>query len=302
LQLYRDSTPIGQAVQAEASATNENVPYCLSVIDSPGAGTYVYKLEATSVNGSNFQFGEAAGPVISVVELTGAGTSGSSGTSGASISVPGLNNELLTSDGSGGLVAETDLTFDGSILRSPYLYSTNSVGDEGGEINLAVPQNTTLSTGIVVDSFQDRVRIFEGGGSARGVSIDLSKTPNGVGGELFWKTSGFLDAGIFLSMDNLKVTVTTSGNRGLSVAAVSTSFTANVAGWYIGGGGGNGSMVNNQSWTTTPTTSLFGWNFTAEGEVSTYSIVDKTNNRMYRVTLMIGSAYLNNFLSIERLY
>ena len=31
-------------------------------------------------------------------------------------------------------------------------------------------------------------------------------------------------------------------------------------------------------------------------------ILDKTNSRMYRVFMMIGSGYNNNFISIERLY
>jgi hypothetical protein len=71
LQLYRDSTPIGNTVQAESSGANENVPYALNVIDEVAAGTYVYKLVATSVTGT-FTFGEAAGPVITAVEINGA--------------------------------------------------------------------------------------------------------------------------------------------------------------------------------------------------------------------------------------
>ena len=305
MQLYRDTTPIGQAVQAESSSSNENVPYSLSVVDSPGAGTYVYKLNATSVNGANFQFGEAAGPVISVVELTGAGTSGSSGTSGTSGTspvVPGLNNELLTSDGSGSLVAESNLTFDGSNLSSPTISSTNASADEGGEIQLAKPPNGSLGGGITIDAYLDRLRLFEQGGSARGVYVDLSKAPSGVGGELFWKTSGFVNAGTFLTMDNLKVTVTTGGSRGLSIGAVSTNFTANVSGWYGYVSGGSGSSAANVAYTTTASGSAFGWSFPSEGDTAQYNILDKTNSRMYRVIMMIGSGYLNNFISIERLY
>jgi hypothetical protein len=209
----------------------------------------------------------------------------------------------LTSDGVGSLVAETDLTFDGSNLSSPVIRSSNSVGDEGGEIILAVPQtNTTLSTAIAIDSYQNKIRIFEGGGSARGVSLDLSKAPAGVGGELFWKTSGFVNAGTFITLDNLKVTVTTGGARGLSIGAVSTNFTANVSGWYGLAGGGSGNSAANVAYTTTASGSAFGWSFGSEGDTAQYNILDKTNNRMYRVTMMIGASYLNNFITIERLY
>jgi hypothetical protein len=55
-------------------------------------------------------------------------------------------------------------------------------GDEGGEILLAKPlTNTSISgTGIVVDVFQNRLRLFEAGGSARGAFIDLTTTGAGV--------------------------------------------------------------------------------------------------------------------------
>jgi hypothetical protein len=186
-------------------------------------------------------------------------------------------------------------------FSAPTLKSTNSSANEGGELQLVKSTNATISTGVIIDSYVDQVRIFEGGGSARGVYVDLTKAPNGVGGELFWKVSGLVDAGVFLTLDNLKVTVPTSGNRGLSVAAVSGSFFVNIGAWYGGSGGVGGTSVNNFSVTTTPSVSLFDWNFVAEGNTAQYTIYDKTNNRMYRVTMMIGPAYLNNFISIERL-
>lgn len=114
------------------------------------------------------------------------------------------------------------------------------IGDEGGEINFAVPQtNTSLSTRVVTDIWQNRFRIFDG--NAKGVFIDLGKAPEGVAGELMWKASGFVNAGSFIQLDNLKATIPTSGNRSLSIASVSGSFTAYVNGTYtLYGGGVNG--------------------------------------------------------------
>jgi hypothetical protein len=53
-------------------------------------------------------------------------------------------------------------------------------GDEGGEIFLEKPPNGTLSGGITIDSYQNRLRIFEQGGTARGVYIDLTAAAAGV--------------------------------------------------------------------------------------------------------------------------
>jgi hypothetical protein len=109
-------------------------------------------------------------------------------------------------------------------------------------------------------------------------------------------------AGTFVTLDNLKCTVTTSSNRGLSIGAVSTTFEADLSGWYAASVGSAGGSTNNISYTTTASTSLFNWNFIAHGDTAQYQIRDKTNNRFYRVTMMIGSSYISNFISIERLF
>jgi len=202
---------------------------------------------------------------------------------------------------SGSFNASGEVVAIGNITGST-LISTNSVGNEGGEIQLAKSANATITGGAVIDSYNDRIRIFEGGGSSRGVYVDLSKAPADVAGELAWKVTAVVNAGTYVTMDNLKVGVTTSSNRGLSIGAVSTNFTANIGAFYSVSGGVNGSATNNQTYTTTASASAFDWNFLGEGDTSTYNIFDKTNNRMYRVTLMIGPLHNDNFICIERLY
>jgi hypothetical protein len=86
------------------------------------------------------------------------------------------------------------------------------------------------------------------------------------------------------------------------VGAVSTNFTANISGWFGYTNGGGGASAVNIGYGTTGSTSAFGWGFLTEGDGSNYIINDKTNNRVYRVTLMIGAGYNNNFISIERLF
>jgi len=330
LQLYRDGTAIGKKVQAESSSSNENVPYCLNFIDNPTTpGTYTYSVRYVGGSGA-FGFGESDGNHITLLELgawsagtmpvSKGGTGNSSYTSGSVIFSDGTNlaqnNTNLFWDNANGRLGigtntpATKLDVTGSLqvsgnttLKSNAIIGTG-VGSEGGEIQLvnAATGSSLSGTAVSVDIYQDRLRIFEGGGNARGVHIDLSKAPAGVSGELIWKTSGFVNAGTFLTLDNLKVSLTTSGNRGLSVGAVSTNFTANIAGWYGLYGGGSGYSASNIGYGTTASTSAFSWHFPTEGDTSQYNILDKTNSRFYRVTLMIGASHNNNFISIERIF
>ena len=127
--------------------------------------------------------------------------------------------------------------------------------------------------------------------------------PAGVAGELIWKASGYVNAGAFVSLDNIKCTVTTGGSRGLSVASVAGTFQAHISGTfgYVNGVGGSATTAP-ITVTTTPSGSYFGWSFPNQGDGATYLINDVTNWRFYRVIMMIGPGYTNNFISIERLH
>jgi hypothetical protein len=222
-----------------------------------------------------FDFGESTGPLLTAVELR------------TNTNLPSTNN-----------------TFTGTNRFNGQVTLGGVGGDEGGELRLVTAEtNTTLTGGYVsADIYQNRLRFFEGGGNNKGVYVDLSKTPDGNAGELMWKVSGFVNAGTFVSLDNIKATITTGGQRGLSIAAVSTSFTANISSTFGFTGGGAGSSTNGFSVTTTPSNSLFNYGFNTEGDGSTYIINDRTNNRVYRITKMIGFSFNNNFISIERLF
>ena len=104
----------------------------------------------------------------------------------------GLNKEIQFND-SGTLGANAGLSFDKStgIFSTKLISVTNSTGDEGGEILLAKPStNTTLvGTGITVDAFQNKIRFFEQGGTARGAYIDLTECVGGAGTNLLAPSS-----------------------------------------------------------------------------------------------------------------
>lgn len=177
--------------------------------------------------------------------------------------------------------------------------------------NISIADNghllVVLTDGTVVDAGNVRVTGAEGARGPAGSKGDPGEPgvqgPAGVGIKGF--ASGYVDAGTFVTLDNIKATVTTSGLRGLSVAAVSGSFQAMISGSYAmsGGASGNATAGNGiPTYTTTPSTSWFGWSFPNAGDGSTYLVNDITNTKFYRIHLMIGPGYTKNFISIERLY
>lgn len=116
LQLYRDGTAIGKKLQVESSAVNENVPYCINFIDNPAAGTYTYSVKLAS-GGNSFQFGEADGNQITLLEL-GAWSAGtmpvSKGGTGNSSYTTG---SLLFSDGTNITQNNNQLFWDNTNAR-----------------------------------------------------------------------------------------------------------------------------------------------------------------------------------------
>jgi hypothetical protein len=125
--------------------------------------------------------------------------------------------------------------------------------------------------------------------------------PAGTGIKGF--ASGYVDAGQFVTLDNLKFSVTTGGQRGLCCATVTGTATLSISANYgmAGGASGNATNYPGANYTTTPSGSCFGWSFPNAGDGSTYLVNDYNNQRFYRVTLMIGPGYTKNFISIERL-
>lgn len=184
----------------------------------------------------------------------------------------------------------------GTSQYAQFIHTRHNAGPTNNGIDFYLSNGTANNT---ITSGSTRAMSINSPGD---VEITGKLTIGDPSGNVATKVSGFVNAGTFLSMDNLKVSVTTGGSRGLSVAAVSTNFTANISAWYGMNGGTAGSAAINVAYTTTPSGAAFGWSFPSEGDGSYYTILDKTNNRMYRVTLMIGASYINNFICIERLY
>ncbi len=161
LQIYRGESAIGNIIQVE-NESNQNVPYCLNIIDTPSAGTYTYSMRTVSGISGTFEFGEASGPLLTAVELK------------TNTNLPSTNNTFTG----------TNIFTGTTTLRGGVNIGTGS-GDEGGEIQLALPQtNTTLTGSVVVDVWRDRVRIFEAGGNNRGAYLNMTSQSVAVGSSI----------------------------------------------------------------------------------------------------------------------
>ena len=122
-------------------------------------------------------------------------------------------------------------------------------------------------------------------------------------GNVAVKAAGYVNAGSFVTLDNIKATVATSGNRGLCIATTSGSIVTYMSGTYGMTGGSSGGASNTAiTFNTSLSSSIFGWSFGSVGDTPVYYMNDTTNNRFYRITLMIGYGFNNNFIAIERLF
>jgi hypothetical protein len=161
LQLYRGESAIGNIVQVE-NESNQNVPYCLNIIDTPSAGTHIYSMRTVSGISGTFEFGEASGPLLTAVELK------------TNTNLPSTNNTFTG----------TNTFTNTTTLRGVVNIGTGS-GAEGGEISLAYAQNTTLTgSSVAFDVYGDRVRIFEGSGNNRGAYLNVASQSNSVGSSI----------------------------------------------------------------------------------------------------------------------
>lgn len=179
------------------------------------------------------------GDVTAVTSLSAAAGISLSGSTGAvtiqNIGVVSLNGATGTITN----VAKTDTaqTFSGlqtfsTGVSAASIFTATVGGDEGGQIDFGNPvTNTSLTGGVAIDIYQNRMRFFEKGGSARGFYIDLTSGAGGVGTNLVASGGGVstlnnLSGAVVLAAGN-NVTITPSGNT-LTIAAELSGASAGV--------------------------------------------------------------------------
>lgn len=129
------------------------------------------------------------------------------------------------------------------------------------------------------------------------------------------RISGFLDDGVALQLDNLKIQMSTNtSERSLQIATVSGSL--NISGTCVnvypsssinnGSGGTSGSFSawsrQTDAITTTFTAFHTNLNFTQHGSIQNVEIMDETNGHAYCATLIVGANFKSNFISLKRKY
>jgi len=95
------------------------------------------------------------------------------------------NASIDTHTVTGSLNITGSVTATGDVVARTNLKSMYQAGDEGGEIFLNAPAtNTTIPNGVTIDVYQNRLRIFEQGGSANGYYLEMPSGSAGVGTNL----------------------------------------------------------------------------------------------------------------------
>lgn len=124
-------------------------------------------------------------------------------------------------------------------------------------------------------------------------------------GNVVKKVSGFVNAGDYVTLDNLKVRVAPSGNRSIQVATVSGTYTVFGSNLFSASGVGGTTIFENNKLTinTNPAYLNAGLHFAWGGYTDTWTIMDTNSFIAWRITCIFGNTNgaFANFISIERL-
>jgi hypothetical protein len=119
------------------------------------------------------------------------------------------------------------------------------------------------------------------------------------------KAAGFVDAGDWVTLGNLKVRVAPTGYRSLQIATVAGTYTVTGSDLFSANGSGGSTIFENNKLTitTNPAYLNAGLHFVWGGYTDTWLIMDTSNQLAWRISCIIGNNYgaFANFISIERL-
>ena len=124
-------------------------------------------------------------------------------------------------------------------------------------------------------------------------------------GNVVKKVAGFVNAGDYIILDNLKVRVAPTGNRSLQVATVSGTYTVFGSDLFSASGAAGTAIFENNKLTitTNPAYLNAGLSFAWGGYTDTWTIMDTNSFIAWRITCIFGNTNgaFANFISIERL-
>ena len=126
-------------------------------------------------------------------------------------------------------------------------------------------------------------------------------------GNVAVKAAGFVNENVPVTLGDIQVQMAPSGlARSLQIKTTGTAFTGMVTAYtsYNGASGTNAfTYFSDITQTINSTVAHLGitWGFAQSGDVANYFLRDTTNQRFWRITLMVGASFNNNFIIIERL-
>jgi hypothetical protein len=122
-------------------------------------------------------------------------------------------------------------------------------------------------------------------------------------GSVVQKASAFVNAGNYVTLGNLKVRVAPDGNRSLQVATVSGTYIVYGSDTYVAGGAGATTIsdLGKLTISTTPVYFNSGLHFATGGYTDAWLIMDPVAQIGWRISVIFGTSWLNNLITIERL-
>ncbi len=288
---------------AYAPSMSSNYSSTWANISQVGSSAFVnpWILSGTNTFNTTGNVGIGTNTPTAKLNIVGGGVRIASGMSNTSTR-PSVNTSTVGNyeiRGVGGGASQIDGQDDG-FLRLSAGGGTNAIQQSSIDLSGYSATVPDMNGNIVMRTAgTERVRIDNSG------SVNITGKLN-IGdptGNVSTKLVGRVTAGTFLTFDNLRFSVTTSGQRGLSIATVSGTVNLFVEGKY---NNASNTIYGNRTdtaitYSTSPSGSLFGWGFNSAGDTIIYHLTDPDNSRMYRVTLIIMPSYIDNFIAIERL-
>lgn len=177
--------------------------------------------------------------------------------------------------------------------------AANDIGFTGGEVGIgtAAPAN--------------KLELNSGTSGASGVRLtqmaNVTQLGTDVSGNLYSATPNFVtarvNAGVPVTLGNLKVQCSAAGNRSLQFATTTGTINIIASDEAVYGSASTGSygvfsynFTLNTSWSQP-----IAYSFPYQGNVQRVTMTDVTNGNTYRIILIIGNGFNNNLIKIEKL-
>lgn len=190
------------------------------------------------------------------------------------------------------------------------IYAATVGGDEGGQVDFGNPvTNTSLTGGVAIDIYQNKMRFFEKGGSARGYYIDISAGGAGVGTDLVGGGGSVTSVsgsggGILVSPTTGAVVVSNTGVHSVNGSTGAVTITTGLSWSAVTADRSlvaeEGVFANKSSGTLTltlPTTAALGKVIRVSGMQNTWRIAQNASQKIHfgKVTTTTGAGgYLEN--------